>query len=73
MSDNPLGAALKCWWAGPISLKWMLLIACPAVDDVLSRCGGYLLWPRRQMNDFRTDPLPACRHVALSPKAGGTP
>ena len=27
MSDNPLGAALKSWWAGPISWKWMLLIA----------------------------------------------
>ena len=27
MSDNPLGAAVKSWWAGPISWKWMLLIA----------------------------------------------
>lgn len=26
MSDNPLGAKLKSWWAGPISWQWMLLI-----------------------------------------------
>jgi hypothetical protein len=43
--------------------------ACPAVDDVLSTCGGYLLRPRRQMNDFRIDPRPACRHVGPIPEA----